>query len=671
MVILRGLSGVLLLHTVFLSSHTSFTHAQSDFPVQNWAAGSTFIEGKALYIMGGAYTPNSLTDVTLRQTYSIDLSTSWNTTYPKYTKMKDGIYDYKFPNALMKDGVNWFVISNQTYYTYNLNTGDLTQNGPVANLNNVTGVRAAMEPTSGNMIIPNGYNSTSNIASSMWFSPSDSTVDSISPYSGTSGLVEYGLVWSESAKAFFIFGGIVKSTFGTFGTVSSNFMKYDPATKAWSDINSAGGPSARREHCMVSANKGATLIVFGGTGQSDSVPAMGDIYFYDVPSSKWSRGTDSSKAFRAAHACAVTGDYLIAHGGYGIAQTSSPLSEMTSLYNMKTKTWDTQYIAPGVGSGPDPGLSSSGSSKGGIIGGAVAAVAVILAGVGFFFYRKKKKSSSTPKADEVEPYSKQNDTSQGGLGGQGPASPVVIFGEPSPHSNSQPTSGTIFTSPMTSGTVFETQPTTSTVYNAQMSSGTVFNPQSLPDPNYISQPIQVTPTSQYAHLSTSSQSSPTTSTTSQSVPGSALTILPTSQYPPSPVPVVYNPLATQTQPVFYQPSPFQPFTQQPLPPQNPHTIPERHQLEQTDLQQQIEYQEAQLQALREQQRSQNTQQYPQQTGVVTQLKSDQATVYSGSVIQTPVTYSNPQYIPTSMATTANVWQSAEPAPLRNPQEIRR
>ncbi|KAG0085364.1 hypothetical protein BGZ93_009193 [Podila epicladia] len=628
--------------------------------------------------MGGAHTPNSLTSVTLRQTYSVDLSTSWNITAPKYTKMKDGIYDYKFPNALMKDGVNWFAISNQNYYTYNLNTGDLTPKGPVANLNNVTGIRAAMEPASGDMILPNGYNSTLNIASSMWFSPSESKVDSIPPYSGTTGLLEYGIVWSESAKAFFIFGGLVKSPYGEYGTVSSAFMKYDPATKAWTDINSGSGPTARRAPCMVTANNGATLIVFGGTGQSDSTPALGDIYFYDVPTSKWRRGVDSSsKAFRAAHACAVTGDYLIAHGGYSIARTSSPLSEMTSVYNMKTNTWETQYIAPGS-SGPDTKEpSNSASSNGGIIGGVVAAVAVILAGVGFFFYRKKKKSSSTPVAVEIDQYAKASAPSHGGPDGQGPVSAPVIFGQPAPHSNSQTTPGTIFTSPVTSGAVFEPQPTTSTLYTTQMTSGTVYNPQTLPDSSYTSQPNQMTPTSQYAYLSTLSQPSPTISTTSQGVPGSTPTVSPTSQYPPSPLPVVYNPLATQTQPVLYQPNQsFPPFTQQSQPPQNPHTVPERdlqQEQQQTELQHQIEYQEAQLQALREQQRAQNSQQYPQQQSVtVAQQKPEQVTMYSGPVIQTaPVVFSNPQYIPTSTATTANMWQSAEPASPRNPQEIRR
>ncbi|KAG0034590.1 hypothetical protein BGZ82_005691 [Podila clonocystis] len=624
--------------------------------------------------MGGASTINSDTDEILRQTYYVDLSTSWNITAPKYTKMNDGIYDFKFPNALMKDGVSWFAISKKTYYTYNLNTGDLTQNGLVENLNNVTGISAAMEPTSGNMFLPNGHYSTRNVTSSMMFSPSQSKGETIPPYSGTTGLLEYGIVWSESAKAFFIFGGFLQSSFGPYGTVSSNFMKYDPTTKAWSDINSAGGPSARRAPCMITANEGAMLIVFGGMGQLPSMPAMGDIYFYDVPTSKWSRGADSnSTASRAAHACAVTGDYFIAHGGYGVAQSKSPLSEMTSVYNMKSKAWERQYIAPGAGSGPDrKEPSSSGSSNGGIIGGAVAAVAVILAGVGFFFYRKKK---SSPEAVEIDSYAKASAHSLGGPGEQGSVSAPVIFGQTSPHSNPQPTPGTIFTSPLNSGTVFEPQPTTSALYTAHMTSGTVLNPQILPDHNYTSQPIHLTPTGQYAQLSSSSQPSPMISTTSQSIPGSTPTISPTSQYPPSPLPVVYNPLATQTQPILYQPNqPFQPFTQQPLSPQNPHTIIERDRLQeqqQSELQQQIEYQEAQLQALREQQWVQNNQQYPLQTTVVTQQKPDQVTVYSGPVMQTAPVYLNPQYIPTSMATITHVWQSDEPTPPRNPQEIRR
>ncbi|KAG0338931.1 Multiple epidermal growth factor-like domains protein 8 [Podila humilis] len=674
------LTRILLLHSYcfFSSSLSSIANAQSFTPISTWAAASTFIEGKAFYVMAGNHTPDGITDVTLAQTFSIDLSSSWDASSPKYTKMKDGILGSRYPNALMKDGVNWFGIINKTFYSYNLLTETVTEGVVIPSYGDVVGVSAVMDPSTGDMFMPNAFNTSSNILATMWLSPSSMKTTSLPPYSGIINLINYSQVWSENAKSVFLFGGAVKGIISI--SVTANFIRYNPANGQWAILTPTGGPSARHAACMVPVDGGSKLVVFGGVGADSQV--LGDIYTYDVGANTWRRGADAStRRARGAHACAVTGNYLIVHGGYKSPSTAAAVDELTSVYNMATNTWDGKFVALNTGSGPgadtgDGSGSEKSSNLGAIIGGVVAGMAV-LAGGAFLLYRRNKKNAGT----ETKPdgshdnalYSKptagqqqqpmmhhgHHDPPPGGSGAP------IIFGQssPAPMSSQPITTGNVYNAipPLASGSIHNPALTSGSIYNPQPGTGVLFSAQ-LSTGTVLSQPL--TDMSQLNYNQNQMQPSPTISTTLQSTPAMTSASSNSTSHPSPSVmsmPVVYNPLTLQQQqqqPIFNQPGQAnsQAFQMSQQPPQNPQALPERMQAGQQHHQ---HYQQGYMQ----QPLSANQEAKSDQTGTMTGYSS------SGPVSVTLGTnaYSNnPQYYgPTS----TSVWQHTEPVPVRNPQQM--
>ncbi|KAF9418614.1 hypothetical protein BGZ94_009654 [Podila epigama] len=638
-----------LLYTNLFLSFQSVTHAQSVAftPIPAWAAASCYIEGKAFYIMAGTFSPDAKTDVALNQAFSIDLSTSWNVTNPKYTEMKQGIIGSRYPNALLKDGVTWLAIINKTVSTYNLNTGAITDLTTVPTFNNVTGLSAVMEPSSGDLIIPNGFNSTAGVLSSMKFTPGNPPiVSSLSPFSALTGLTQYSMAWSESTKSIYVFGGAIIGSFSA--RIMDVFMRFNTADSTWTTLPTTNGPTARRSSCMVSANQGAQLIVFGGTSSTDV--ALGDIYIYDVASSSWKRGQDGgARRTRGSHVCAMSGDLMVAWGGYVVATTAAPVTEMTAVFNLTSNTWVEQFTAPQTSSGSEGG--SGGSNLGAIIGGAVGAI-VVIAAIGFFVYRRKKNSQAIK--DEGKPendHSSQHELTQQGAS-QGHSAQHYQHASQSPgqdfHANLNhvpaPTSAT--SAPI----IFGQSPTTYPV-----------SPYSPPPPTtteyaFQEQASSMSPTSayndQYAHLQTTLPSTSHLSATSSHV---------STAFSPAQSPVVYDPTAHQQ----YQSHENKPQAQaqiyvppaaSTLSPQNPQALHYGyshhygHSGYGDDSQQQMEANESQFKELREQQ--QGRQNHPQYVDGHT---------FSGPGSQP----SNPQFIdPLSTA----AWTPIS-STIRNPQQI--
>ncbi|KAF8960189.1 hypothetical protein BGZ52_012672, partial [Haplosporangium bisporale] len=151
---------------------------------------------------------------------------------------------------------------------------------------------------------------------------------------------------------------------------------------------------------MVPAFNGTKLILFGGSGPVGTTlwnTALSDIYIYDVAKAEWTKGNDAGNArARSSHACAVSGDALIAWGGFSEPVVKPPPNELTIVYNLTTNLWVDKFIAPtveqkptltssptgtanpgsGSGFGPETtsNTSGSGSNTGAIIGGVAGAV---------------------------------------------------------------------------------------------------------------------------------------------------------------------------------------------------------------------------------------------------------------------------------------------------------
>ncbi|KAG0083652.1 hypothetical protein BGZ93_001674 [Podila epicladia] len=370
---------------------TELAQAQSTFkPIPSGASASVFIEGKAFYIQGGL-TATGFTN----QTFSISLSSSWDILNPAYTKHPDGLYDSRFPNALLKDGVSWFAISNKNFVTYNISDGKLTQRNPAIMYSNLQGLSAVLDRGTGDVIIPNGFTNGAQ-TTTLYITPENLSTRTdpqpAQPQPALTGLTQYSLAW----------------------------------------ISNVGAPSARVSPCLVPAFNGTKLILFGGSSPIGA--PLSDIFIYDVVEGKWIQGADGlSGRARSSHACAVSGDALIVWGGFENIPTRSPPPNTVAVYNLTTDKWVDRYNAvpikqvptsvsaptsskptstagsgSGSGSGPGsgnengpettPAPSGSENNVGAIVGGSAAAV-IVLAVLGFILWRRDRLKKSRTFVD--------------------------------------------------------------------------------------------------------------------------------------------------------------------------------------------------------------------------------------------------------------------------------
>ncbi|KAF9079587.1 hypothetical protein BGX27_006220, partial [Mortierella sp. AM989] len=178
-------------------------HAQSYQPIPVHWPTSVFIEGQAMWVMGGLTNTNS---VLTGQTFSIDLSTSWSTSSPAYKRLPDGLVSRDFASALMADNRNWFILSNSTAYKYNLATSSWIT---IEENSNYWGgsVRAATDPGNGDVYIPNGYNTLSSGRTILIYNPhlNDFYYDYKQP--NLEKLDVFSVAWSAGLKSMLLFGG--------------------------------------------------------------------------------------------------------------------------------------------------------------------------------------------------------------------------------------------------------------------------------------------------------------------------------------------------------------------------------------------------------------------------------------------------------------------------------
>ncbi|KAF9914915.1 hypothetical protein BX616_007316 [Lobosporangium transversale] len=138
-------------------------------------------------------------------------------------------------------------------------------------------------------------------------------------------------------------------------------LTYDTVKQTWSEVKTTGDvPSNRDSTCLVSAYGGKKLILVGGdaTGNSsNTLSVLKDVYMLDTTTLIWKRLPDASRAYAGA-VCAVSGDFLIIHGGYN--ENGSNNEDGPAVFNMVTNYWGSQYTPntstepKDFGSGSDP-----------------------------------------------------------------------------------------------------------------------------------------------------------------------------------------------------------------------------------------------------------------------------------------------------------------------------
>ncbi|KAG0235413.1 hypothetical protein BGX31_004255 [Mortierella sp. GBA43] len=378
-----------ILATALCTTTLTSAQSQSFTPIVTYQALSAFVDGEALYVLGG----RSPTDTVLNQMFRLDLSTSWNTADPAFKKLPDGYGDYSMPSAISADKQTWFVVSNGKAYGVKLETTSWKTLSQNIDISKDHGNAAATNPETGRIYAPNGYADWwTGEQSMMIYSTSNDSFYTTAMQPSMLRKRLYTAAWSPDLKGMLIFGGLDRATNAT----SNDLLLYSP-DDGWRMLDTKGDiPPSRRSHCFVPAYSGSKMVLFGGNGNPlgrdlETSTTLGDIYILDVPSMTWTRGSDTgAKGARWGAACAVSGDYLIAWGG---STFSDSVLDRTIVYNLKTASWITDYVyvAP-----PKQANKNAIAIGCGVAGGVLVLGALVL------IIRRHRANKRTPPTEVVE-----------------------------------------------------------------------------------------------------------------------------------------------------------------------------------------------------------------------------------------------------------------------------
>ncbi|KAF8941407.1 hypothetical protein BGZ58_009490 [Dissophora ornata] len=289
---------------------------------------SSFIDGVAMYVDGGDFLVSGNWTHS-QKAFTINLSVSWNASNPAITGLPDGP---PVPRSatITSDKSNWLVLGNVTS-VYSIQSSTWTDiNTP--NYLMTDGLTAmTTDPTTGIIYASNGYEYPNTSARYMLkLNLTSGTWDSGNMYNSTTAAASY-MAWSEPLQ------GAIEYNAG-----SGALHAYSP-TNLWSSLNTSGAvPGPRTNACFVAAYGGSKMVLFGG---ATALGPARDIYVLDVASLNWTRGPDASPSnARVGQSCAASYDAFIVWGGYDGSILPSP-ANATMVYNLRTNSWTSSYIA--------------------------------------------------------------------------------------------------------------------------------------------------------------------------------------------------------------------------------------------------------------------------------------------------------------------------------------
>ncbi|KAF9539437.1 tRNA methyltransferase tyw3 [Mortierella hygrophila] len=346
-----------------------------------------------LYVIGGAAGANP--GIRVPQFVSLDLNTSWNTTYPAWTKHADGPRQDLFPAAFSSDEKMLYVFhlpDTSSPFQWDSNT-EVWKEMTNVKFDNATwqGIGAVTDPRTGLIYMAGGYNDDTNLSDDRTYLAMD------------------------------VFDPVSETLNRTHFTMPPDVVsEFKPDTQTWALMATTGiTPAMRSDHCMVSSEDGSKVLIYGG--RLDNTTVVGDIFILDTATQTWTPGAVGPP--RMYPACTVAGDQLVIWGGKA-ADNVEPPKELI-IYNFVTGQWATQYTPPAsyrdiknppplnrttapwpippekglVGSSGGKGLdAAAGSPVGAIVGGIVAGAALVAVGV--FVFRRRQSRGKRGQGDQ-------------------------------------------------------------------------------------------------------------------------------------------------------------------------------------------------------------------------------------------------------------------------------
>ncbi|KAF9083390.1 hypothetical protein BGX23_011514 [Mortierella sp. AD031] len=223
--------------------------------------------------------------------------------------------------------------------------------------------------------------------------------------------LEYGFAWNSLRSNMLLFGRL-DSSIPVLREMTTSGIWTEPSTKgSW--------PASYGESCMVSAQDGRKMVVFGGRmGTQDLV---GDLHILDLTATPYTWMSDMSAARgRAGMACASAGNYFVAWGG---SDNTTELPSEILYHNLATNQWvsedsinDPFFTGTGAPKPTTTSTGSQGSSNKGLskstiaaLGGGIAAVVAIGSTVVFLILRHRGRHDEPAAIGSEDSYEGQKE----------------------------------------------------------------------------------------------------------------------------------------------------------------------------------------------------------------------------------------------------------------------
>ncbi|KAF9960805.1 hypothetical protein BGZ65_011670 [Modicella reniformis] len=380
---LRSFGAVFLSALVFSTSFPPPVHAQSFKPDTTYNPTSTYVDGKGLYILGGASAPLVNNGKPTPKAFMIDLSAAWDASSPSFKQLPDGPSTWSVPSTTSPDGKSWFSVVNGTGYVFDIDAATWsTPLKKIQNLNTNIGLSAVTDPDTGIIYIPNGFKSDKEDVSMLKvdLKATKTVTESVPMTENLDRVRYYSASWSSSLKRLIFYTGTVDGLYS-----------YSPS-KGWKKESTKGdGPDPRVDACMVSAYGGNKMVMYGGYSRLSNTNLY-DINILDVNTMTWTKGPDAdSKANkRDPVACASSKNYFVAWSG--------DVTTGGMIYDLQTSTWSTNY--DGTSSRVVEQYKTSGGNVPAVVGAVLGTLAVLFAIMAFIIYRKRSQRSKVQNSDD-------------------------------------------------------------------------------------------------------------------------------------------------------------------------------------------------------------------------------------------------------------------------------
>ncbi|KAK3805853.1 MAG: hypothetical protein J3Q66DRAFT_375592 [Benniella sp.] len=339
----------ILLFTITLLSIASFipsVHAQSFQPITVSFPPNAFVEGKGLYVLGG--TPHTV-GKTFTQAFMLDLSVSWNTSAPTLKKLADSQGGMFASCSLLSNSDDILLLSYSVAYIYNTKSDKWRSTiHNMLPLGTVWTMSAADPETGLVYLIYPGAKASGTTTQVDVVNLNTQTLSVTSQPISSKALTTVfnsAVVWSAHLRS------IVIPTMNPNVLYVFTPSKANETSQGWSTLKVTGTqPDFDSLTCFVSAYGGSKLVVFNS--MMGNTPST--VHILDVDTGVWKKSTGGPSTTPMGSACAISGDQFVTWGNL----KSSTEVGTTSVYDMTTDKWTSNYVAPTLPS-PTPSASAS------------------------------------------------------------------------------------------------------------------------------------------------------------------------------------------------------------------------------------------------------------------------------------------------------------------------